>query len=252
MKYAISIFLMALSLVISCGGESPTDPGNEEVDYYPRNVGDLWEYEFSGTTTTPSKEVYTTVGTQSDYIHGTVQHSLGFQVLSCEWARTLYWYDEDDICVDTTYQGADYYQHITNDAVYEYTSLSDSNPSIYLMIPPELGDFWYPTPGESTSEIVSVDATTSTPLGTFSSCAQKHWELLAGDESRDFWYAPDVGWASLTGYHDSETYTENWAIQLTQYSQGVFVKSTHTVDTSSSRYAGCGELFYVGDLSPEN
>ena len=209
--------LAVLLIVMGCGSNS-VEPESSSGDYYPLEVGNLWNYHFSNEMLYASGDSLWGDGQQWTYVHGVVEHNHGFQVYHLEWSRIFFWFSPDSVCIDTTYQGSEFYERITAEGVYSYSSLDDSFPSLKLILPPVQGDSWQ-VDSTLVITIQSICDEHSVPSGSYSDCLRTYWDYQLRDENRTCWYAKDVGWVSTEGSYVNSSSSEWWDIDLTGFSE---------------------------------
>lgn len=160
------------ALLLSCGGSDPVGPstGNGS-EYYPLAVGNVWNYDRSGTISTGGAQMGTISGKVTVEITGTGTHSEGFEV----FVREVSVIDTTDIYGQVFYSDSTFteYLRLTGDALFGYRGLADTDSSFTVPFPFQLGATWtFREEPPTTGEILSLTATASVPAGSFTDCVE--------------------------------------------------------------------------------
>lgn len=247
----ILIALISLTVflaIVQCGGDSTGPSQGNPCEYISYSIGNRWDYSFSSQITWSSKDSTCTLdGTQYTIVQDIVTHPGNGQLLyKLEWSRTAYWYS-GSACIDTTYQGGEWYESITSDAVYGYTDINDMNPETKLQLPPQVGDSWNSSDSIWAYSVLSLTDAVSVPSGSYSDCLKLQQRASSIYENRDVWFATTPhNWIKVTGERDISGYSqEEWTIEMTSFTAKGSAYDPHTPNhemVEGIPLDGCGSL----------
>ncbi len=191
-----ALTLLALIMMFSCGSDNnPIGPTPEDdAEYYPLSVGNIWVYDRSGSVAAGSVQIGTISGTAEIEITGTATHSGGFEVFV----------QENSICdttviagittvVDSTFTE---YMRVTSSGLYGYPHLTDSDSSFTVPFPLQEGATWnFSSAPLMTGEILSMSESVTVTAGHFDNCLEMRtiWTDTAFTVTNTADFAKNVG-----------------------------------------------------------
>ncbi len=169
--YSVVIFLVAVT-VSSCGSSDPIGPSSGgDSEYYPLSVGNVWMYDRSGSIASGGVQVGTVSGEIKLEITGTATHSEGFDVYVQEYSisdTTVI--NSQTFISDSTYTE---YMRITDDGMYGYSNLTDTDSSFTVPFPLQAGATWtFSEEPPTTGEILSMSVAVTVMAGSFDNCME--------------------------------------------------------------------------------
>ena len=180
-KYSLYM-LVVLSIVFSfmtingCGGDD--DESLADGDYWPCAIGNIWNYVYTMTVTTPETTA-TVTGSITIEIVGDTLLINNQPVLMQEYAVTMFGNTEID-----TYYIAD-----TDASILRYNSLYDTIPDVMLELPLEVGNTWVVS--GYTAAVVLDRENIAVPAGAYYGCFEVAY--TAYDDTVYDYYAANTG-----------------------------------------------------------
>lgn len=175
MKILLTLVIMAVLLVsmAACGdSDDPSGPvaGNDH-EFYPMAVGNVWQYDRSGTISMGGSQTGSLSGEATIEISGTETHSGGFQV----FVQDVHVKDTTTMMGQTFYVDSSFteYLRLTDGGLFGYRHLTDTDSSFTVPFPIQLGATWtFAEEPPTTGEILSLSASVTVPAGSFSDCME--------------------------------------------------------------------------------
>lgn len=176
--------LPVIALIISCGGTTSV--------YYPIAVGNTWIYQMTTTTIVQIDSVTadTTITTGETDTEMTVETTLDNGTPVFEIVSIITW--DDTLMSDVNDTS---YIEETEDYIFSYGSLDETEPDTALVLPIEDGNTW--TVHSDTSMTITATVMgqqdVQVPAGTYTECWRIAWVTTPGNDTSYNYYAPDVG-----------------------------------------------------------
>ena len=161
--------------IISCAAEKGTN-------FYPLSVGNEWNYEATGTITTPDTSM-TTEGTMDQEITSSTTLDNGTSVLE----QVMTFNIDMPIRADTSYDTT--YVEETSDYILSYDSKADTVADTMLALPLTDGKTW--NVGDGMTAVVLGKETVTVPLGTYTDCWKLAW--IMGTDTMYVYLGNNVG-----------------------------------------------------------
>ena len=158
------------------------------ADYWPMAEGNTWTYREVEIAAYPDSTPDTTI------VEEATTWKYGSRVKLSD--GTDAW--PMDVGGDSSYN----YFSDSKSAVLIYTSVYDTKPDTWLLLPLEEGKTW--TFGNATM-LVRGKETVEVPAGTYDDCWKV--ELLVMGGSSFIWFAPNVGMVLMESRYESETFS---------------------------------------------
>jgi hypothetical protein len=211
------VFLLALSVLVA--SDAGSAPVAEAPDWYPVDAGLAWEYAISGTQSLGA-DTADVSGSMSRRVLGVVRHSAGFPVSMIASSATFTFTPRNAEEPTTAVICDTFYVHATDSLILRYQSL-DSPESLRLMVLPlEVGAFWFSHPSVPIKdEVAGLDETVTVPAGTFTGCAHIHEPFTASEAAgsyNDFYFADGVGVVKFILHMEIQDQTDHVVFDLRQ------------------------------------
>ncbi len=157
------------------------------ADYWPMAEGNTWTYRELEIASYPDSTPDTTIVEEATtWKYGSrVKLANGMDAWPLDGGHSSYNYFSD-----------------SQSAVLIYTSVYDTKPDTWLLLPLEQGKTW--TRGYATM-IVRGKETVEVPAGTYDDCRKVEMLVMGG--SSFIWFAPNVGMVLTESRYESETYS---------------------------------------------
>lgn len=163
--------------IVSCNGE------HDGTDYLPLAVGNQWTYAMTYRMITI--DTLQVTGTSTTEITSDTALNNNLEVL--EQVTTTTWDSLLPNSVDTTYL------LLTDDYLFIYDDLADTDPDTSLVLPFGAGNAWvvYADTTDTLSAEVLGQETVTVPAGSYNSCWNVEYTSLG--QTQNDWFAQDVG-----------------------------------------------------------
>ena len=166
--------------VLSCGTSDPIGPSpSGDAEFYPMTVGNQWVYGRTGTVMDGGTLIGTRTGSCTLEITGTETHSEGFDVFvqENEVTDTLVMGSTVTI-IDSTYTS---YLRVTDDGLFGYPHLTDTDSSFIVPFPILNGAVWnFSEEPPMTGTILSTSVDVTVSAGTFENCIEMQLIWIQG------------------------------------------------------------------------
>ncbi len=172
MKKLCFLLIIGILISLACEDSNPIESSNgEDAKYYPLAVGNEWVYGRDGTMSLSGTQIATITGACTTEITGTSTHSDEFEVFIQEYTvtDTIAMYG-DTIYTDSTFTT---YVRVTDDGLYGYAHLTDTDSSWVIPFPLQNGATWdFSDDPPMTASILSMSANVTVTAGSFDNCLE--------------------------------------------------------------------------------
>lgn len=172
MRKLLFLLMVGILLLLSCDDSNPIGSSTgEDAKYYPLAVGNEWVYGRDGTMFLSGTQIATITGVCTTEITGTATHSDKFEVFVQEYAvtDTIEMYG-DTVITDSTFTT---YVRVTDDGLYGYAHLTDSDSSWVIPFPLQNGATWdFSSEPPMTASILTMSASVTVIAGYFENCLE--------------------------------------------------------------------------------
>ena len=176
----LTISAAFILLILSCGTSDPTgSTPSSDAEFYPMTVGNQWIYGRTGTIMDGGALTCTITGSCALEITGTETHSEGFDVFvqENEVTDTLI-IGSQVMIIDTTFTS---YLRITDDGIFGYPHLTDTDSSYTIPFPIVSGTVWnFSEEPPMTGTILSTSVDVTVSAGTFEDCIEIQLAWIQG------------------------------------------------------------------------
>jgi len=188
-------------LIISCNGE------HDGTDYLPLAVGNQWTYDMIYRMITI--DTIQVAGTSITEITSDTVLNNNLEVL--EQITTNTWDSLLPNSVDTTYL------LLTDDYLFVYDDLADTDPDTSLVLPFAGGNAWivYADTTDTLSAEVLGQETVVVPAGSYNSCWNVEYVSLG--QTQNDWFAQDVGIVKYLMVIDQQTTVIEFSKELSSF-----------------------------------
>lgn len=172
MKKLFFSLIIGILIALSCGDNNPAgSSAGEDAKYFPLAVGNEWVFSRDGTMSLSGTQIATITGSCTTEITGTATHSDKFEVFVQEYAvtDTIEMYG-DTIITDSTLTT---YIRVTDDGLYGYAHLTDTDSSWVIPFPLQESATWdFSDAPPITASILSMNANVTVTAGSFENCLE--------------------------------------------------------------------------------